>query len=141
LSGSILEFDQGEFVTGTPMAETGYVYVPLACETDPCPAHVVFHGCSQFAERVGDAIYRHAGYNEWADTNNLIVLYPQTVATSPVGPVLGPVNPEGVLGLVGLQSAAGASQRLRPEIRLSDYRRKGNAGPACRTVPAGRQPR
>jgi poly(3-hydroxybutyrate) depolymerase len=119
LSGSILEFDQGEFVTGTPsavgLAETGYVYVPLACETDPCRAHVVFHGCSQFAERVGDAVYRHAGYNEWADTNNLIVLYPQTVATSPVGPVLGPVNPKGCWDWWGYSL---------PLAHRSDYARK-----------------
>ena len=26
----------------------------------------------------GDAVYGHGGYNKWADTNNLVVLYPQT---------------------------------------------------------------
>jgi hypothetical protein len=42
----------------------------------------VFHGCQQYAQNpeVGDAVYKHGGYNEWADTNRIIVLYPQTVA-------------------------------------------------------------
>ncbi len=99
LSGSILEFDQGQFVDGNPrtvgLADTGYVYVPLACQTDTCQAHVVFHGCQQYAGRVGSAVYQHAGYNEWADTNKLIVLYPQTVASTGAWPSGGPFNPKG----------------------------------------------
>jgi poly(3-hydroxybutyrate) depolymerase len=83
LSGSIAEFDQREFVSGqTPasvgLADTGYVYVPGTCGTQACRVHVVFHGCQQYAGLVGGAVYRHAGYNEWADRNNIIVLYPQT---------------------------------------------------------------
>src|SRR5262245_59927187 len=35
--------------------------------------------CKQYAGKVGDAVYKHAGYNDWADTNRLIVLYPQTI--------------------------------------------------------------
>ena len=30
---------------------------------------------------MNDAYYRHAGFNEWADTNHLIVLYSQTIAS------------------------------------------------------------
>src|SRR5476651_1479753 len=39
---------------------------------------------------VGTDFVAHAGYNQWADTNNLIVLYPQTVSSSGV-----PFNPNG----------------------------------------------
>jgi hypothetical protein len=67
LSGSILAFDQREFVVGNPesigLAETGYVYVPVACQTQTCRVHVVFHGCKQYAGKVGDAVYKHGGYN------------------------------------------------------------------------------
>lgn len=65
-----------------PEAEGLSVYVPTACETQTCRVHVVFHGCKQYAEnaQVGDAVYKHGGYNEWADTNKIIVLYPRTVA-------------------------------------------------------------
>jgi hypothetical protein len=37
------------------------------------------------AEMIGDHYIGHAGYNEWADTNNLIALYPQT-RPSPISP-------------------------------------------------------
>jgi poly(3-hydroxybutyrate) depolymerase len=32
-------------------------------------------------EPFGKAFIEHAGYNRWADTNEIIVLYPQAVAT------------------------------------------------------------
>jgi poly(3-hydroxybutyrate) depolymerase len=91
LSGAIAEFDQTEFVQGlTPasvgLADTGYVYVPGVCRTETCRVHVVFHGCQQYAGLVGGAVYRHSGYNEWADTNRMIVLYPQTEANAAFNP-------------------------------------------------------
>lgn len=103
-TGSILAFDQGEFTGGvTPkligLAEKGYVYVPPACSIQSqlykCRVHVVFHGCRQYAENplVNKAVVEHGGYNEWADNNNLIVLYPQAVPTPAV--VLNPGNPRG----------------------------------------------
>jgi len=85
LSGSVLAFDQSAFVAnGNPqsigLADTGYVYVPQTCSaTTRCRVHVVFHGCKQYAGIVGRAVVDHGGYNEWADTNKLVVLYPQTV--------------------------------------------------------------
>lgn len=101
LSSSPQEFDQREFVTGgnpelVGLADTGYVYVPAACKTQTCRVHVVFHGCLQNSGTVDDAVAAHAGYNEWADANNLIVLYPQTVTT-----VL-PFNPNGCWDWWGL---------------------------------------
>jgi hypothetical protein len=104
-SGSILEFDQRPFVGGgvTPqsvgIADTGYVYVPTACQTQTCRVHVVFHGCKQYAGKIGTAIVDHGGYNKWADTNKLIVLYPQTTPVPPsldsAGLLLNPGNPFG----------------------------------------------
>ena len=93
LSGVLFAFDQEEFVDGDPshigLSDSGYAYVPAACSNGTrCRVHVAFHGCQQNAEKIGDAFYRHAGYNEWADGNRIIVLYPQTVATH-----LGPFNP------------------------------------------------
>jgi len=85
-AGEILPFDQRPFfVGGQPhaLAETGYLYVPPACAAagSGCRLHVVFHGCRQNAATVGDAVYAHAGYNNWADANRLILLYPQTATT------------------------------------------------------------
>jgi poly(3-hydroxybutyrate) depolymerase len=83
--GRLLAFDQREFLTD-PTAHgldtTGFVYVPDACAAGPgCRIHVAFHGCRQTASLVGDAFTAGAGYNAHADTNRVIVLYPQTHAT------------------------------------------------------------
>ena len=65
------------------MNETGFVYVPSACAAGAtCNVHVVFHGCNQTIEQIGNAFYTRTGYNEWADTNNLLILYPQTKQNS-----------------------------------------------------------
>ena len=52
--------------------------------------HVTFHGCLQDYATVGFDYINNAGFNEWADTNNIIILYPQTVAT-----IFAPENPNG----------------------------------------------
>lgn len=79
----IKEFDQTEFFDpsdhSVSMNEAGYIYVPKSCdEGTRCRLHIAFHGCEQYSDMVGDAFYGNAGYNEWAEANNLIVLYPQT---------------------------------------------------------------
>jgi poly(3-hydroxybutyrate) depolymerase len=90
LSGQLLAFSQAEFFgSGISTADTGYVYVPASCAAgDRCRLHVSFHGCLQNYASVGDAYTAHAGYNKWADTNNFVVLYPQTAKsqTSPSNP-------------------------------------------------------
>lgn len=82
--GKLLAFDQREFAGGNAyaisMGDAGYAYVPQACERERCRIHVAFHGCKQGAETIGDLFARSAGYNRWADTNHLIVLYPQAIA-------------------------------------------------------------
>lgn len=83
LSGSFIEFDQSEFLgPGHSVADTGHAYVPAACAAQElCKVHIALHGCKQMDASVGDAYYRHGGYNEWADTNNIIMVYPQTITT------------------------------------------------------------
>jgi poly(3-hydroxybutyrate) depolymerase len=83
-SGRLLTFDQNAFAGGSAhalsLADTGYAYVPAACAGERCSVHVAFHGCRQGAEAVGERYVREAGYNRWADSNRLIVLYPQAIA-------------------------------------------------------------
>jgi poly(3-hydroxybutyrate) depolymerase len=82
--GPLLEFDQREFAGGEPaaigMADSGYAWVPRSCRRERCRVHVVFHGCRQNAQTLGERFVREAGYNRWAESNRLIVLYPQTIA-------------------------------------------------------------
>jgi poly(3-hydroxybutyrate) depolymerase len=95
LSGAIQEFSQSEFHSGDTwsigMSHYGFAYVPATCAAlQPCTVHVAFHGCKQHATAIGSDYYANAGYNQWADSNNLIILYPQTVATT-----VTPLNPNG----------------------------------------------
>lgn len=83
--GRLIAFDQATFLpapTTHGMAETGFAYVPTACDGGGCGVHVVFHGCRQTAGLVGDAVTARAGYNRWADSNRLIMLYPQAEASN-----------------------------------------------------------
>jgi poly(3-hydroxybutyrate) depolymerase len=87
-TGRIVAFDQKEFVPAGATAanglfDTGYLYVPTACEpgaASPCRLQVVLHGCEQSAEKLGDVFYTKIGVNEAAEANNIIVLYPQAHA-------------------------------------------------------------
>ena len=81
-NGKIIEFSQTEFVNSpstTSMSDTGYIYVPKICTTggSVCKIHIALHGCLQGAEETGNLYYSKTGYNEWAASNKIIVLYPQ----------------------------------------------------------------
>jgi poly(3-hydroxybutyrate) depolymerase len=84
--GGIVGFDQTEFFDesekSTSLNNVGYLYVPANCENGSslaiqCRLHVAFHGCDQYVEKIHAIFFRDAGYNGWANANNVIVLYPQ----------------------------------------------------------------
>ena len=74
------------------MDSVGYVYVPTKCATGAveCHLHVNFHGCNQQRTKVGTQYVEHTGLNEWGEANNIVILYPQIVASD-----LVPLNPQG----------------------------------------------
>ncbi|MDJ0939318.1 MAG: PHB depolymerase family esterase [Woeseiaceae bacterium] len=73
------------------MIGNAFLYVPAACAAgETCGLHVALHGCQQSSEYVGDAFASGAGYNEWAESNRLLVLYPQVASSK-----LMPLNPQG----------------------------------------------
>ncbi len=79
LDGTLIEFEQTPFEAAHGMGATGYAFVPKACASgQSCRVHVALHGCKQNATDIGDAFAKNAGYNRWADTNRIVVLYPQT---------------------------------------------------------------
>jgi hypothetical protein len=82
--GPLREFDQG------------LVYVPRICDKERCRVHVAFHGCRQGVDRFA----RDAGYNRWAEGNQLIVLYPEVKAS------WYPFNPRGCWDWWGYTGAA-----------------------------------
>lgn len=83
-AGTVVEFNQKEFLPdgnayAHSLSDSGFAYIPKACESGSCRVHIALHGCAQNAGAIGDAFYRNAGYNRWADSNRIIVLYPQTI--------------------------------------------------------------
>ena len=101
-TGKIVSFDQSTFASAAArMAQTGYLYVPQACTAvgAQCKVHVALHGCLQSAESVGNQFYTDAGYNHWADTNKMLVLYPQVnksdVPQTLADPLHSHSNPKG----------------------------------------------
>jgi predicted peptidase len=73
------------------MLESALLYVPSSCAGGAsCGVHIALHGCQQSAEFIGDAFAAGAGYNEWAESNNLLVLYPQVASSR-----IAPLNPLG----------------------------------------------
>lgn len=80
-SGNYIEFNQSQFISNHGMAPTGWAYVPQACQAGgsaTCKLHVVLHGCQQNVTLVQQQYVRNTGYNRWADSNNIVMLYPQT---------------------------------------------------------------
>lgn len=76
----IFEFNQHEFGDETtPLYKKGWIYVPRDCEGGArCRLHVALHGCQMNPEYIQDRFVKQAGYNEWAESNKIIVLYPQS---------------------------------------------------------------
>jgi len=93
LSGKLHSIDQQKIAgsNAKTLASEGFVYVPKSCaQGETCSAHISFHGCNQYADAVGDAYTTQTGLNEWADDNNIVVLYPQTKKS-----LFMPLNPQG----------------------------------------------
>ena len=59
------------------MLKEGYAYIPKKCLSSYCDIHLAFHGCAMSIEYIGFQFVQHAGYNEIAELNNFIILYPQ----------------------------------------------------------------
>ena len=92
LSGELMSFKQTDFFESelTSMNDTAYVYVPENCKAQQCKVHVALHGCQQGVSVLGTTYIEQTGYMEVADSNNIIVLYPQVKKSS-----LVPFNPKG----------------------------------------------
>jgi poly(3-hydroxybutyrate) depolymerase len=92
LSRQLLTFKQSEYAGehAATLGENAFLFVPEACKDSMnCDIHISFHGCNQNTEAVENEYAKNAGFNAWADTNNLIVLYPQTKKSA-----FMPLNPQ-----------------------------------------------
>ncbi len=72
------------------MLDWAEVYVPTACQAatgKTCALHVALHGCQMSTEFIQRQFIEHAGYNAWAEANDIVILYPQVAKsrTNPLG--------------------------------------------------------
>jgi hypothetical protein len=115
--GQIVAFNQRAYATSaTGMADTGYLYAPRSCIAGTsCRIHVALHGCAQSVESVGKQFYTDTGYNNWADSNNILILYPQ-VNKSTI-----PFNPQGCWdwwGYTGKNYAFKSSAQMKAIVAM-----------------------
>ncbi|WP_293999131.1 extracellular catalytic domain type 2 short-chain-length polyhydroxyalkanoate depolymerase [Sphaerotilus sp.] len=106
LAGKLLTFRQRTYAPAdTGMADNAFLYVPPSCAAgQPCRVHVALHGCQQSADQVGKDFVADTGYNEWAEHNRLLVLYPQVNAST------RPYNPKGCWDWWGYTGSAYATR-------------------------------
>lgn len=114
----LTEFDQHSIVDqySPYFADTGYAYVPQACaDGGACSLHIALHGCDQS----GTEFAVNSGLNRWAQSNRLVVLYPQAVVSE-----VEPVNPQGCWdwwGYSGDNYATLDGQHIEGLLRLIHY--------------------
>ena len=79
-AGNLVDLDvSGYFGSGSGVGNKAYAYLPDSCRSKvgECGFHIAFHGCVQGAEFIDDRFATQAGFNEWAETNDIVVVYPQ----------------------------------------------------------------
>lgn len=80
----------------------GYIYIPTNCENNffsesknsmsnniVCDLHISFHGCLQNLELISNDYAINSGFNNYAEKNNIVILYPYVKQSS------DPYNPDG----------------------------------------------
>ena len=118
LQGSLMTFDQTEFGASPNVAlsPTGSIFVPKSCmQGRACGFVLALHGCLQQSALIGNRWVTEAGINEWADTNSLIVLYPDTIATS----APNPTNPNACFDWWGYSNQVDPNYALKSGVQMS----------------------
>lgn len=103
---NLKSFAQTGIYHAKSMTNKGFVYVPESCAAGKqCRLHINFHGCKQGEGHLGDTYASHTGLNEWAESNDIVVLYPQAASSE-----LLPLNPQGCWDWWGYNEAAFATK-------------------------------
>jgi poly(3-hydroxybutyrate) depolymerase len=81
--GRYLIFDQSSYAdTGNGLSSEAVVYIPGDCTNKRgCRLHIALHGCKQNRDQVGMTFIEGSGFARWADTNRLVILFPQVDAS------------------------------------------------------------
>ncbi|MGW2933865.1 PHB depolymerase family esterase [Streptomyces sp. NPDC001156] len=115
-TGTFSEYDQDRYTPGGwtqwyTLASSGYLYTPASCAAgEACKLVVALHGCLSDNTFVGDRFARESHLNEYADTNHLVILYPQTDIS------LLRLNPQGCWDWWGY-TGGDYAQKSAPQMR------------------------
>ena len=118
LSGKLLTFDQTQFGASpnVSMSPTGSVFVPRDCAQGAlCTFVLALHGCLQEASLIGDLWVTEAGINEWADKNRIVVVYPDTIASS----APGPTNPQACFDWWGYSNQYDPNYAIKSGLQMT----------------------
>ena len=87
--GDLIRVDQGFFGSrASGMDEIAFLYVPKSCQAGmTCRLHIFLHDENQsYFSRQDTFIVDYSGYTRWADTNGIVLLFPQTYPDPNVNP-------------------------------------------------------
>ena len=85
--GKFFVFGQSLYAegVGNGLSSEGVVYIPQTCTAKSgCRVHIALHGCEQNRDQVGMTFIEGSGFARWADTNRLVILFPQVEASIPI---------------------------------------------------------
>ena len=112
----------------TGLAVRGVLYTPTACRraspaakaAAACKLHINLHGCNMAEDRLGLRYVQNAGFAEWAETNRLVVLFPQTGGnyTDPLSGFSWVANCWDNYGFTGLDYAERTGPMMAPVHRM-----------------------
>ncbi len=120
-AGTLRWYDQDRYVPGGwgqfySMASSSLMYTPPSCAAGaPCKLVVALHGCASDTTFVGDNFPKFSYLDNYADTNNLVVLYPQTSISVVRG------NPQGCWdwwGFTGSDFAVRSAPQMRAIVNM-----------------------
>jgi predicted esterase len=84
-TGTIVSFNQADYLSkseSNTLADKGFIYLPKNCSAGAkCRVHIAFHGCQQNQKSIGMQFIKKSGHNEWAESNNIVIIYPQTTSS------------------------------------------------------------
>ncbi|HTD36189.1 MAG TPA: hypothetical protein VK669_01650 [Candidatus Limnocylindrales bacterium] len=112
LGGTLINFDQTPYGGGANDLDTnGYLFVPKSCASGTqCRLIVALDGCVQTQASIGTKFITESGLDEYADTNNVLVLYPYQVSSST------PNNPNGCWDWWGFE---GSNYALKSGVQMA----------------------
>jgi poly(3-hydroxybutyrate) depolymerase len=83
-SENLKSFSQSNFRPSTAfLGPQGGIYIPKSCQQgNRCRLHVALHGCQMNPDFIQDQFVKYTGLNNWAESNQIVVMYPQTAKST-----------------------------------------------------------